>query len=233
MSNVLKINNFLAVLILLVMATLSCESEKKQSKNQELINIDYFIRYLKSDKQVKAEISFSKVDTINKTVPKMMEEVLFQNKALDGKKVLNNYRYQTTAHTDFTENFNFEYRIEEQLIKLPTITMPTIENFSLKKGKLSKAIGSSLSIEGAPLQANEQIILLLSDSSNKATTLSVDGPLVDLEIKISPEQIDKLKVGKGSIYIVRKQVIQSITDHANITGLTEYYSEVKEIEIIE
>ena len=87
MLNVKKTSLLSIAFILLFSLYFSCNATQKKSAQADILKIAYYVRYMHSDKQVKAEISFSEiVDSTKKIIPKKMEEVLFQNNVLDGKK---------------------------------------------------------------------------------------------------------------------------------------------------
>ncbi len=230
MLNVKKNSLLLSTFILLTSLCLSCESSQKQSIQKDILKIDYYVRYLQSDKQVKAEISFSEViDSTQKLLPKRMNEVLFQDSALDGKKVKDTYKYQLTKQIPFVEPYNFAYRDDTKEIANHSISLNPVTDFSIKKNKVSKLGGTILTLVGNPLQKNETIVILLSDAKNKTSTFFAK----ELSITISPEKVKDLSLGQGSIYVVRKQVVENTSAFRQLSGLTEYYSEVKEIEIVE
>lgn len=230
MLNVKKSSLLSCAFILLTSLCLSCESSQKQSIQKDILKIDYYVRYLQSDKQVKAAISFSEViDSTKKIIPKRMNEVLFQNNALDGKKVKDSYKYQLTKQIPFEDAYNFAYRDYTQQVGNHSISINPITDFSIKKNKVSKLGGTTLTLVGNPLQKKETIVILLSDAKNKTSTFFAK----ELSITISPENVKDLSLGKGSIYVVRKHVMENTSDIQQLSGLTEYYSEVKEIEIVE
>ncbi len=231
MLNVKKTNSLSIAFILLLCFYFSCETTQKQSLQNDILKIDYYVRYLQSDKQVKAEISFSEiVDSTKKIVPKRMEEVLFQNSALDGKKVKDTYKYQLAKQSPFVDTYNFAFRDYTQQVANQPVSINPIADFSIKKNKVSKLGGTTISLEGKPLQEEESIIILLSDANNKTITFFAKA----LAINISPEKISGLTLGQGTIYAVRKQNLNETSAASyQLKGLTEYYSEVKEIEIVE
>jgi len=194
------------------------------------LKIDYYVRYLHSDKQVKAEISFSEViDSTKKLLPKRMKEVLFQNNALDEKKSTESYKYRFTKKIPFVDTCRFVYRNNTQQINLPPVIINPIDDFSIKKNKVSKLGGTNITVMGNPLQKQESIVILISDANNKTVTFLANA----LSIEIVPEKIGDLSLGQGTIYAVRKQRVEDISTIQQLTGLTEYYSEVKIIEIVE
>jgi len=233
MLNVKKTSNFLIVSILLLSCLISCESSKKESIQSEKLQIDYYLRYLQSDKQVKAEISFSEIDSIKKIIPKRMNEVLFQGDALDGKRVLNQYRYQTTQANDFSESYSFDYRLNGEETQKQPISIQPITDFTIKKNKISKTVGTTIILDANALEENEEIIVLISDEDNKTSTIKIKESSPDLMVKILPEQVSNLSSGKGTAYIVRKQLIEIDQPSAHVKGKTEYYTAVKALEIID
>ena len=69
----------------------------------------------------------------------------------------------------------------------------------------------------------------LSDANNKTATFFAN----ELSVNIAPEKVSQLSLGQGTIYAVRKQSLNKSTAISQLTGLTENYSEVKAIEIVE
>ena len=232
MVKVQKKLTFLAGLILLLLVGLSCESSKKESTNNKKLIVDYYVRYLQSDKQVKAEISFSELDSIGKTMPKIMTEVLFQQKALDGKRILNRYRYQLTESASFEDNYTFDYRRNGEGFIKQEIAMSPIEAFEIKNKQVSKTESTILTLKGTAFKENEQLVLLFSDKNNKTATVTFDNLSMDQSLTILPKQIADLTIGKGSLYLVRRQIINDTLDNLVLTGVTEFYSTVEEIEIL-
>jgi len=162
-----------------------------------------------------------------------MEEVLFANKVLNGKKVGNEFRYQLATQIPFTEKYGLIYRLNQTKTDSLTIQMEALSDFSIKKGKVSKTAGTNLTFEGTEHPTKETLVLLFSDVNNKTTTIKIDNHPVNKPIVILPEQVNHLAIGKGNVYLVKKQTIQAKSATTELIGLTEYYSVVKEIEIIE
>ena len=231
MLNVKKTSLLSIAFILLFSLYFSCNATQKKSAQADILKIAYYVRYLHSDKQVKAEISFSEiVDSTKKIIPKKMEEVLFQNNVLDGKKIADQYKYQGAMQIPFADHFDFSYRDNtQQVAAIQAVSINPVTDFTIKKNKVSKLGGTTLTLAGNPLLAEEAIVVLLSDVNNKTVTLFAK----ELAIKINPEKVKDLSLGQGTIYTVRKQNIAETNTNYQLTGLTEYYSEVKEIEIVE
>lgn len=232
MLNIGKSTPFLFAFILLFSFCFSCKSEQKERLKTEKLQINFYLRYLQPDKQVKAAISFSTLDTTKKVIPKKMEEVLFQEIVLDGQKSQNQYQYQTVQEMAFVENYSFGYRTNANANQKLDIRICPILDFIIKKGKISKKVGSSIKLEGKELQKNEALLLLISDKNTKTNTIKIQSLSDKLTINISPEQIANLEVGKATVYIVRQQTIEEKANNF-IKGRTEFYTDAKNIEIID
>jgi len=233
MSTFKNIDTLLLAFILLISLCFSCNFGQKESTKKNIIQVDYYVRYLQSDKQLKTNISFAEVDSTKRIMPKKMEEVLFANNVLSGKKVGNQYRYQLEKQMPFAESYSLTYRQNQIEIDSVSIRMQPINDFAIKKGKVSKTAGTNITFEGTLASTEETLVLLFSDRNNKTATIKIDNHSVNSPITILPEQVSHLTVGTGNVYIVKKQTNRITSEGVEWTGLTEYYSTVKTIEIIE
>ena len=233
MPTIKNIATILATFSLLISLCFSCNFSQKESQQKNILEVEYYVRYLQSDKQVKARISFTEVDSTKKRTAKRMEEVLFADNALNGEKVGNQYRYQLTKELPFAVKYDWSYRLNNTETVTNNINIEPISDFAIKKGKVSKTAGTNLTFEGETLANKETLVLLLSDANNKTVTIKMGNHPRNAPITILPEQVNQLTVGSGTLYLVKKQNIQTESDGVQVTGLTEYYSTVKEIEIIE
>ncbi|MFK7983788.1 MAG: hypothetical protein AB8G86_27675 [Saprospiraceae bacterium] len=220
--------------ILLISLCFSCNFMQKETTKKNILQVDYYARYLQADKQLKVNISFTEIDSTEKLIPKKMEEVLFANKVLNGKKISNAYRYQLVTQMPFTENnYGLTYRLNQTEIDSVAIPIQAMSDFSIKKGKVSKTAGTNLVFEGIEQSTEETLVLLFSDVNHKTATIKIGNHPINTPIIILPEQVNQLAAGKGNVYLVKKQTIQTKSATTELTGLTEYYSAVQEIEIIE
>ena len=233
MLNVKNTLTFSTAFSLLILLCFSCNFSQKKSLKQKILQIDYYVRYLQTDKQVKAIIGFTEIDSTQKRTPKMMEEVLLEKHTLSGKKVGNQYRYQLTKEIPFAENYELTYRLNREETITQTINIYPIIDFTIKKGKVSKKMGTNLIFEGMPLATNEALVLLLSDKDGQTATFKITNQRKNSIITIPAEKVNHLAVGKGTMYMVRKQTTQTQSAATELVGLTEYYSTVRTIEIID
>ena len=223
----------LFVFILLTFSWIGCNSTPKDPAKANRLQIDYYVRYLQPEKQLKVNINFTKIDSTGKSVPIKMEEVLFANDALNEKKMGAQYRYQLEQEMPFAKNYSLTYRFNQKRMDSLFIAMQAISDFTIKKGKVSKTAGTNLTFERPEQATKETLVLLFSDSNNKTATIKIGNHPQNAPIIILPEQVRHLTLGKGKVYLVKKEMIQRKSTSIELTGLTEYYSAVKDIEIIE
>ncbi len=233
MPTIKNIATILAAFILLISLCFSCNFSQKELPQKNILQVEYYVRYLQTDKQVKASISFMEIDSTKKRMAKRMEEVLFANNSLNGEKVGNQYRYQLTKELPFAAKYDWSYRLNNTKTVTNKINIEPISDFVIKKGKVSKTAGTNLTFEGVELSSKETLVLLLSDANNKTVTIKIDNHPRNAPITILPEHVNRLAVGSGTLYLVKKENIQTESDGIQVTGLTEYYSTVKAIEVIE
>ena len=75
--------------------------------------------------------------------------------------------------------------------------------------------------------------MLFNDENNKAYTVELRGPTNSKEIPITAAQLEKLPIGKGQLYLVKKKLETTTTETIRITAAAEYYTDTIEIEIVE
>jgi len=197
------------VFLLLTSLCISCNFMQKEATKKNSLQVDYYVRYLQGDKQLKVNISFTEIDSTEKRIPQKMEEVVFANKVLSGKKVGNLYRYQLVEEMPFVETYGLTYRINQREIDSLAIHIQAISDFAIKKEKVSKTAGTNLTFAGAQQPTKETLVLLLSDRNNQAATIKIEHHPINAPITILPEQVSQLAIGKGKVYIVKKQAIQT------------------------
>ncbi|MEM6318604.1 MAG: hypothetical protein AAF960_13110 [Bacteroidota bacterium] len=233
MRSILLFTYSILAILILVLPNFGCESAAKERTKKGNIAIQYYVRYLQEKQQVKATISFSELDSLKKNKPKPMTEVLFQSKALSGKKNKDTFLYQYSNNEDFANDYIFQYQLEDQLFSLPKVKLNPITDFSVEGGKVSKTLGTTLTFQSARLQPNEQLLVFFNDVYNKTATVTFNDLAEEKTVDIRSEQLLSLTVGKGTLYLVRQQSLQEADDSNQFLGRTEFYTKVKNIEIVD
>jgi len=224
---------FFPVFCFLILLIIGCKSDTKVLESASEITVEIFLRYLGSDRHLKAEISFSEIDSLDKKRPFKMEEVLFQNRSLDGLKIQNRYSYQYAQNEPFGTFCNFQFTREGEATNDLKITYNPVDSFSIIDKSIKKSIGATLFYSPSPLQEQENLLLLISDTLNRTTTLNIRGPLDTEQIFLEPEQLKEMTSGPGKIFLVRRQKIGHSIGEIEVSGFMEYYSKQVNIMIEE
>ena len=233
MPNIERTTTLLITFSLLFFLAISCHFLSTEPLKKEELQVDYYVRFLEADKQVKAKINFARIDSTQKMIPQIMEEVLFADKALSGKKIGNQYTYQMTQTMPFANSYDLTYRLNHLTTTSIAIDLERLNNFSVKKGKISKSAGTTLYFEEGPATNKETLVLLISDSTGRTMTIKIGNHTANTPIIVLPKQVNHLSLGNGTLYLVKKESVQKQLDNAQLIGNTEYYSAVKTITIID
>lgn len=220
---------FLAVLLL---ATACEEPRAPEESNHYFAN--FFVRYLAVEQQLKSQATFLSGDSLNSARPVSFNTpVLFQGESMDGRKIPGDVvRYSWLNTSAYPEQFQFQFQRLDGEVQQLTAEMSPIRDFFLK-GPLSITEGINLVINGGVLEEEESLVLIFSDETNRATSITVEGPYKTIEYNIPPKELYNLSTGPGKLYLVKKQ--QRVYDEKNIsaTSTIEFYSDVIPIEIVE
>ena len=210
----------------------SCTSSNFKDNDQYLF-VDLYIRYLEGEQQLKAQASFRKGDSIATDQAIKLPKVTFQNKAMKDKTLPDNgYRYTLQQQTKALSEYKFQFQPKDCPLVEQKINMSPITDFSIKNG-IQKSKGMSLQMNPINLTANETLVLLFNDQNNKASSLEVKGPIQTTEITFRPQQLQSLSLGKGQLYLVKKQTSFIEKEKMNIKTVAEFYSKTIEVEVIE
>lgn len=226
---------FLPLLFGLAIGLGGCQNNTpRQPKPQEKLFIDFFVRYLSDESQLKAQASFSEGISPDDSKAKQIEGgVAFQNSGmteqnLQGKVI----RYELVRSGDYTGNFPFNFKDEEGQQREYILKMSPIEDFFIK-GAISKSKGMTLVVNGGLIKANEQLVLLFSDEDSRAYSITLSGPAKTIEFSLSPEQTAPLRPGPGQLYLVKRQDNIEENDEISLVSSIEYYTTAIDIEVIE
>ena len=222
-----------SILFLSVLCCSSCNNQEKPTPKAILFE-DYFIRYLSPEQQIKAQAIFAEGDTITHTQAKtFLGGVSFQGSGMSERKISSQLiRFEETRKMDYTNSFSFRYKNEEGNDATHVINMSPIEDFFLKSS-VSKTNGLDIVVKGGILSKQESLVFLFSDKENIAASIELKGPTNTIEFHLPPTQFSKLSIGKGKLYLVKKQSTLEKTGNRDIHAEIEYYTKDIEIEIVD
>lgn len=224
-------------LFLLVGITVSCTSETKTvpPKKTQHIYAKYYVRYLQTEKELKAEVSFKEGDTLETARSIVLNQVNFEDNPMEVQNLGKNYgiRYGFRKKGPHRQTYQFSYSGEQMGEQVHEIGMSPITEFLIKEGAISKTSGMTLVWQGEALTKNQEMILLFTDEERKAFPVQIKGPSERTEVVLSAEQIAGLSLGKGRLMLVKKQFEQSRTAQATKVSEIEFYSNQLDIAVVE
>lgn len=215
----------------MLLSFFACQSEKTTTKVPHVF-ADYFVRYLESERQLKAHAAFNEGDTLQNARPITFPRGVFvQGNGMEARHLqANTIRYTYNGTADYAKDgFIFNYEDLNNKNQQDTLQMAAVEGFSVQ-GTASLQ-GITLAIKSMPLQTNESLILLFFNEKNEAFSTEFKGPLDLTELTIPAAQLTGITPGKHSLYLVKKQNNLFKQNNINVTTAIEFYSKTIEIQI--
>lgn len=219
-------NRLLFVLVFLATGLVSCIQEPG-SAEQVRVYADFYVRYLKPERELKAYAAFLEGSSVENGLSKTFPGgVNFLATAMDPRQLSDaTTRYQYAAKANYPEQAQFTFLQNDGKQQRFEAALASVDSFRVQ-ADCSKSAGLNLELFGAPLAADETLLLLFSDSTAHAYTLQQDGPLDNGKLQFTPRQLVHLPTGPLELYLVRKKLIQGLRDNYDFRFAIEYYSDV-------
>ncbi len=227
--------NYHQIFVSLLLAFLFCNCQTDSNPEKgPLIFADFFIRYLDDEHELKAQASFLEGDSINNAVPKTFEGgIAFQGSGMEMKKIQDKLiRYSLIREMDYLDTFRFKFNNDLGNPEIYSVAMSPIQDFFLQ-GPISKSKGMTIVINGGVLNPGENLVLLFSDEKNQARTINMVGPKADVEYRFTADQLKNLTIGKGQLYLVKKQLKEQNIGNRVVRTEIEYYTKAIDVEVVE
>ncbi len=209
--------------LLLYLAACSTASEERTTWLAEL-----YVRYLVPESQIKAEATFMAGDSVATARPLALSgDVRFNGHVMGRRQVadkLIRYNYENVGPQPDTVAFAWPHPFRDHTLELRR-PMPRIDSFRLS------ANGEALQLALAPpLQPDEQVVVMLLDSLQRATSLTVVGPQpASFALRTGANDKGVPQATPRQYYLVRKNIrIEQIED-GRVTLILETYSELKDL----
>jgi hypothetical protein len=220
-----------------ILSMFSCQTDavSEVPKKTKHIFAKHYVRYLQSDKELKAEVSFKQGDTLESARSILLTGVTFENEQMEIQNLGKNHgvRYSFRKTGPYSNQYEFKYTSDLLGQLSHTLKMSPITSFLIKEGAINKKSGATIVWEGDALDASQVLVLLFTDEQKKAFPIQVKGPTERSELFLPAEKLKDLAPGKGELMIVKKQFSNS--SEKNITRISEieFYSNNLDIEVVE
>ncbi len=219
-----------AVILLLVL-TASC-TQTTTPKQPTRYYAEFFVRYLAAEKQYKAEATFARGDSLAGAVPvELGNTVSFAGRPLRLRQLSEGlFRYDLTFDDVYQSTTTFSFQLPDQAPGEHQVNLTPILDFSVS-GPATIDGGFTLETTGGELQADESLVVLISDQNNKAHTVLFAGPRQSGAYRIPGAELQSLARGRGSVYLVKKKDYTEQKGRQVVHTELEYYTGVAELEI--
>lgn len=227
--------NLISAFAIITVLCCSCDNSAPETASKTpTIYATLYVRYIQPDQQIKAEATFYEGDSLKTALPKAITGgTTFQNSGMGNRTLQDQvirYGYENTI--EYPAQFSFGFKDGAEQPYTHNYSMSPTGDFSIKEA-ISKTRGMTLILEGESLKKGERLVLLFSDAENKAYTVEMRGPTRSKEIPINAKQLEKLPVGKGQLYLVKKKLESVKLEFLDINAAAEYYTHSIDIEVVE
>lgn len=212
----------------------NCQNNSKQQETH--LFAEYFVRYLETEKELKANATFLEGDTLKSARPKTyLGGVQFQGNEMTLKKPSTGVSRYTWLQNqvDYYQPLTFTYLDDEGLAQSFSIAMSQPGPFQFYKNRISKKEGIQMLIENGALAADESLVVFFTDADFKAAILNLRGPHEGNEYYFTPTQVSSLQTGLNEVYLVKKKHLVQKSETQTIIADVEFYTNAAKIEILE
>ncbi len=224
---------FVFAQIILLMSACQTNEKNNQIKAKPLF-INYEVRYLEQERELRALAYFKEGDSLEIAVPKEFSNIAFQSSAMDKQDLgERGIRYMLNRKGPFSENLDFSYHNNEGVPINYDLSMPAVGAFSIKEGKIHKNKGVTVVWEGEALDPSQSLVFMFTDKGNKASSTSIKGPTSLSEVFIPAKDLATLTLGDGQLYLVKKQFRKAQDENQAILSVVEYYTSPIDIKVVE
>ncbi len=219
---------FLGIFLLLT----ACQPAAKQKKKASNIYSNFIVQYRQTDRLFLAEANYAIGDSLANAQATEVASVSFQGGLMElsssARKAL---FYKTERQSDFQNLLKFKTTDASGKKTTTDLQFDALESF-LVKGQISKEQGLTIAWKGLPLGEGENLLVLISDQNNKASSSTILGPTPRAEIKIEGAFLKDLKQGAGNLLLVRKKKGEKIESQSIVQYELSYYTIPLKIDIL-
>jgi hypothetical protein len=209
-------------------------NQKTNQVKAKPLFINYEVRYLEQEKELRALAYFKEGDSLKSAISKEFSNATFQSSAMEKQNLGDRgSRYILNRKGAFSSNLDFSYKNDEGVPINYDLSMPEVGEFSIKEGNIYKNKGVTISWKGEPLDQSQSLVFMFTDKDNKASSISANGPTQLSEVMIPSKGLTKLALGEGQLYLVKKQVLKTTDQNQTILSVVEYYTSPIDIKVVE
>jgi len=226
---------YILILTQVFLSMSACQSdETKNQTNARSLFINYEVRYLEDEKELRGLAYFKQGDSIRTAVSKDFSNVTFQSSAMKKQNLgARGSRYILNRKGSYSSNLDFSYNNNEGIPINYDLSMPAVDAFSIKEGKIQKSKGATIVWNGKALDASQSLVLMFTDKDNQSSSISIKGPSQVSKVFIPSSDLSRLTLGEGQLYMVKKQVLKTQEQNQRVFSIVEYYTSAIDINVVD
>ncbi len=144
------------------------------------------------------------------------------------------FTYRAEGHASYKAEHFFNWTDEKGRTHRFNLSVLPVLNLSFGSKTLSRSKPAVLTWNGPPITEGETWVLLWEEVGRSITVpMELIGTPGQERIEFPAVQIAKLPPGKWAYYIVRKKVFRQEEPDLLLKGLTEYYSDVDTVTVVD
>jgi hypothetical protein len=196
------------------------------------LQLTSYIRFIAPEKTIKAELSVSELKNPNTTLK--IGDAFFNGGAMEKhENKIQGIQYVAERNADFPKDgFFYKFKVGKEEYKA-TLNDVAIRNLLVVDSLANKKSGMLIRWQGAPLEKNETLTILISDADDTTAEAKIQGATPNSEVKIPGAMFSGLKSGNGNVFVVKRRSEVSTQGNLNINSAIEFYSETVKIKLVE
>ncbi len=226
---------YITYFALFILSLSACQSNDTTKKTDaKPIFINYEARYLEEEKELRGLAYFKQGDFQETATSIDVLNPTFQGSAMDKQDLgERGSRYIFTKKGPYSPNLNFGFKNESGVLINHEMNMPEMGEISVKEDFISKNKGVTIDWDGALIDSSQVLIIMFSGEDGNSSSLSLRGPSEVSEVVVNASSIKRLALGRGQVFLVKKQVKKTRNQNQTITASIEYYTKPIELQVVE
>jgi len=228
-------STLLRLFFLLALNALSACRSESTGENDAHLFADFYVRYLESERELKAYASLMTGDSLGNAHPlEPVGSVRFEGSPMETRRLANrNVRYvYSERDVAYTTPFEFQYRSTSGKPITQKVSLKPIRSFSVQR-PVSLESGLALRTQGGSLTEEESLVLLFTQEDRSSKSITIAGPHPGDNYRLEGGQLSELSPGPVELYLVKRKVTVAEKRNGRITAEVEYYTRTEEIELKE
>lgn len=221
---------FGTTLISLLVACNSSTPTPNGPSNYSFSKINCYVRYIAQNRELQADMTFrtDSTQTIDSIVALNGIPMPLKKRPIVGLQ----YRLLKNS-THFDQDYTFSYFEKDGKKVELSIGLNDFEDFKVASDGVSKTKGGLLKWKGAPLEGNDGLVLIFTDSEGNTFSINHTGVSKGNKFEIISDHANRLALGTATIEATRKKTMV-YEENKTVKMLTiEYYNRPIKFEVKE